>query len=281
MEHAPTADPAVADLIAACRSLAEEAFGKRLLSTYLIGSLAHGGFAPEVSDVGFALILADPLTDADAEQISALSAYCAAAHPRYGRRLSLFWTSLDAFSDADQVQVAGRFPALDRLDLLLHGQPVGDADLRRELAPPTRQAILANCREDVLRFVRDPSRYSFLTSGAEYDFADHKALARLCLFPARFLHTATTGDVASNDTAAQNVLHNPTEPDAAIVTLGLILRQDPYYTLTDDERTLLRDNLPDYYRRFLHDFLRLHGGASAPDDATIPLLLSALDQLSA
>ena len=44
---------------------------------------------------------------ADAEQISALSAYCAAAHPRYGRRLSLFWTSLDAFSDADQVQVAG------------------------------------------------------------------------------------------------------------------------------------------------------------------------------
>jgi hypothetical protein len=280
MEYAPSTDPAVTALIAACRSLAEEAFGKRLLSTYLIGSLANGGFAPDVSDIGIALLLADPLAATDAEQISALAAYCAAAHPRYGRRLSLFWTSPAAFADDDQVQVAGRFPAIDRLDLLLNGLPVGGADLRRELAPPTRQAILENCREDALRFVRDPSRYGFLTSGADYDFADHKALARLCLFPARFLHTAATGTVASNDAAAQNILQNPTEPDAAIVTLGLILRQDPHYSLTSDERALLRTNLPDYYRRFLHDFLRLLNSPVPPTDATIPLLLTALDQAS-
>jgi hypothetical protein len=278
MDHAPSADPAVTALIAACHSLAEEAFGKRLLSTYLIGSLAHGGFSPDVSDIGIALLLADPLAASDAEQISALAAYCAAAHPRYGRRLSLFWSSPAAFADADQVQVAGRFPAIDRLDLLLNGQPVGGTDLRRELAPPTRQAILENCREDALRFVRDPSRFGFLTSGAEYDFNDHKALARLCLFPARFLHTAATGTVASNDAAAQNVLQNPTDPDATVVTLGLILRQDPQYHLTNEERTLLRDDLPDYYRRFLHDFLRLLDGPAPPHDATIPLLLSALDQ---
>ena len=41
-----SADPAVAALVDACRALAEEAFGARLLAVYLIGSLAHGGFAP-------------------------------------------------------------------------------------------------------------------------------------------------------------------------------------------------------------------------------------------
>lgn len=278
MDHAPSADPAVAELIAACRSLAEEGFGARLLGIYLIGSLAHGGFAPAASDVGVALILSDPLTERDAEQISALAAYCAAAHPRYGRRLSLFWTSPAAFAGTDDVQVAGRFPAIDRLDLMLNGLPVGGTDLRRELAPPTRQAILENCREDVLRFIRDPSRYGFLTSGAPYDFADHRALARLCLFPARFLHTVATGTVASNDVAAREILRNPREPDAAIVTLGLILRQDPQYALAEEECALLRATLPDYYRRFLHDFLRLLDRPAPPEDATTPLLLAALDQ---
>lgn len=281
MTEALPADPAIADLIAACRSLAEEAFGTRLLGAYLIGSLAHGGFVPAVSDVGVALLIADPLTGSDAGQIGALAAYCAAAHPRYGRRLSLFWSSPAAFAAADQVQVAGRFPALDRLDLVLHGRPIGKANLRQQLTPPTRRAVLENCREDVLRFVRDPARYGFLTSGAEHDFADLRTLARLCLFPARFLHTAATGKVVSNEAAAQHALQAATGPDAIIINLGLAMRRDPQYQLTGDERAALRATLPDYYRRFLRDFLRLLSGPPAPEDATIPLLLAALDQAGA
>src|SRR5688500_14768449 len=113
MIASPSTDPAVADLIAACHSLAEEAFGARLLGAYLIGSLAHGGFSAAVSDIGVAFLLADPLANTDAEQISALAAYWAAAHPRYGRRLSLFWSSPVAFAETDRVQIAGRFPAID------------------------------------------------------------------------------------------------------------------------------------------------------------------------
>jgi hypothetical protein len=281
MDPALSTDPAVADLIAACRSLAEEAFEARLLSTYLIGSLAHGGFSAAVSDIGIAFLLVDPLTDTDSEQISALTAYCAAAHPRYGRRLSLFWSSPAAFVETDQIQVAGRFPAIDRLDLLLHGRPIGGSDLRQQLSPPTRRAVLGTCREDVLRFVRDPSRYGFLTSGAEYDFGDLKALARLCLFPARFLYTAATGEVISNDAAAQHALLAATESDTTIINLGLALRRDPQHQPTANEREALRATLPDYYRRFLRDFLHLLGSTPPPDDTTIPLLLSALDQSSA
>jgi hypothetical protein len=273
--------PAVADLIAACHSLAEEAFGARLIGAYLIGSLAHGGFSAAVSDVGVAFLLADPLADTDAEQISALTAYCAAAHPRYGRRLSLFWSSPAAFAETDQIQIAGRFPAIDRLDLLLHGRPIGGPDLRQQLSPPTRRAVLENCREDVLRFVRDPSRYGFLTSGADYDFDDLKGLARLCLFPARFLHTVATGEVVSNDAATKHALQAATEPDTTIITIGLKLRRDPKHQPTADELEVLRATLPDYYRHFLRDFLLLLGSPPPLDDATIALLLSALHQASA
>lgn len=271
------ADPAVVELVAACRSLAEEAFGARLLSVYLIGSLGHGGFCPAVSDVGVAFLLNDPLTETDAEQISALAAYCGAAHPRYGRHLSLFWSSPDAFTADDQVQVAGRFPAIDRLDLLSHGRLIGGEEVRPFLAAPTRRAVLANCREDALRFVRDPARYGFLTGGGDYDFGERRALSRLCLFPARFLHTAATGEVVAIDDAAAPYLAQEDDPAAAIVGLGLALRRDLRRELSADEVALLREALPEYYRRFLGEFLALLG-VPPPDEATIPLLLAALEQ---
>lgn len=276
--HAPSpTDPAVDALIADCCSLAEEAFGARLLGVYLIGSLGHGGFAPAVSDVGVALLIDDPLTQADGEQISALAAYCAAAHPRHGRRLSLFWSSPDAFTAIDSVQVAGRFPAIDRLDLLTQSQCIAGTDLRHLLPAPTRRAVLENCREDALRFVRDPARYPFLVGGGDYDFADRRALARLCLFPARFLHTIATGEVVANDVAAG--MHPVADdPAAPIVALGLALRRDPGRELALAEIGFLRDALPGYYRRFLADFLLLLGGPPAPPGATLPLLLAALDQ---
>jgi hypothetical protein len=74
-------DLAVHDVIASCHALAEEAFGPRLRGLYLIGSLAHGDFAPAVSDLGVALLLAAPFLAQDAEQVAAVMAYCDAAHP--------------------------------------------------------------------------------------------------------------------------------------------------------------------------------------------------------
>jgi len=126
----------------------------------------------------------------DAEQIAAVTAYCDAAHPAYARRLSLFWGVIEDFADTDAVQIPGRFPALDRLDLIEHGRYVAGEELRAQLAPPSRAAVLENSRHDLPRFVRDPARYGFLTGGAELDTRERRAVTRFCLFPARFLHTA-------------------------------------------------------------------------------------------
>jgi hypothetical protein len=233
---------------------------------------------PEVSDIDMALLLAAPLARTDAEQVAAVAAYCAAAHPIYGRRLSLFWSSAEAFADAANVQAPGRFPALDRLDLVAHGRRIGGEELREGLSPPTRAAVLENSREDLLRFVRDPARYGFLTGGAALEFGDRKALTRFCLFPARFIYTAATGQIASNDVAVEYFRAHATGPGPAIVALGLALRQDVARALTADDRTLLADDLPSYYRQFLRDFLEILGQPLPAEGATFPMLLAALDE---
>ena len=44
-----------------------EALGERLLAAYALGSLAHGGFSPLVSDVDLGLVIADPVSPSDFE----------------------------------------------------------------------------------------------------------------------------------------------------------------------------------------------------------------------
>lgn len=278
MDTQQSLDPSVREVIADCRALAEEAFGARLRGLYLLGSLAHGGFAPAVSDLGVALLLAAPLAAEDAERIAAVAAYCDAAHPAYARRLSLFWGTVEDFAAVDAIQLPGRFSALDRLDLIAQGRHIAGEELRAQLAPPSRAAVLENSRQDLLRFVRDPARYGFLTGGAVPDTSDRRALTRLCLFPARFLHTARTGEVASNDAAARSycALHRGACVD--IVGLALTLRHDPARTLREDEEGLLATELRPYYERFLREFLSLLGATQPGPEATIPLLLAALDE---
>jgi hypothetical protein len=271
-------DLPVHEVIASCHALAEEAFGPRLRGLYLLGSLAHGGFVPAVSDLGVALFLAAPLVAQDAEQIAAVTAYCDAAHPAYARRLSLFRGVIEDFADTDAMQIPRRFPALDRLDLIEHGRYVAGEELRAHLAPPSRAAVLENSRHDLPRFVRDPARYGFLTGGAALDTRDRRALTRFCLFPARFLHTARTGEVVSNEDAARSYCAAHEGAGSAIVRLALALRHEPMREVSAAERALLATGLRPYYGRFLREFLTLLGTPAPAPDATIPLLLAAIDE---
>lgn len=273
-------DLPVHEVIASCHALAEEAFGPRLRGLYLIGSLAHGGFAPAVSDLGVALLLAAPLLAQDAEQIAAVMAYCNAAHPAYARRLSLFWGTVEDFAATGAVQIPGRFPALDRLDLIAHGRYVAGEELRAHLAPPSRAVVLENSRQDLPRFVRDPARYGFLTGGAALDTRDRRALTRFCLFPARFLHTARTGEVVSNDAAARSYCAAHEDAGSAIIRLALALRHEPAREVSETERALLATELRPYYGRFLREFLDLLGAPPPTLDATIPLLLATIDEVA-
>ena len=50
------------------------AFGSRLAAGYALGSLAHGGFSPLVSDVDLGLVLQDPLRGSDRMTIHTVAA---------------------------------------------------------------------------------------------------------------------------------------------------------------------------------------------------------------
>ena len=52
-------------VLAEAVSASRHALGPRLVAAYALGSLAHGGFSPLVSDVDLGLILADPLMETD------------------------------------------------------------------------------------------------------------------------------------------------------------------------------------------------------------------------
>ncbi|HEX5502933.1 MAG TPA: hypothetical protein VFW96_09940 [Thermomicrobiales bacterium] len=269
--------PAVDALLAWYCDAARAAFGARLLGAYAIGSLAHGGFTPAVSDVDLAL-LADPLARGDARRVAALARRAAAAHPDYGPRLSVFWSSPAEFNHPDRAEVGGRFPALDRLDLVRHGRLLAGVDARDRLRPPSRAAVLAASRDYLLGFVREPARRRLL-AGERRDLpADRKELTRLCLFPARFLYTAETGDAGSNDAAVAHYRARHGGPGAAIVALALALRNEPGRDPTPDERALVAAGLPGYYRDFLREFLGLLGGEPPVGDAGLPALLAAIER---
>ena len=67
------------------------ALGSRLVAGYALGSLAHGGFSPLVSDVDLGLILHDPLRANDRLTIRKVARSVRAGGSALDERLSVFW----------------------------------------------------------------------------------------------------------------------------------------------------------------------------------------------
>ena len=109
------------------------ALGSRLVAGYALGSLAHGGFSPLVSDVDLGLILADPSRAADRLTIRRVAGAVRAGGSALHGRLSVFWGTPATL--AGQAR-GGRFPPLDRLDLLEYGRLITGQDARQTVGPP-------------------------------------------------------------------------------------------------------------------------------------------------
>ncbi len=88
-------------------AIAHDLWGERLLASYALGSLAHGGFSPLVSDVDLGLILLDPLTRDDAARVDHLNAQVQATGAPLAERLSIFWGSRRSLRGEGR---AGRYP---------------------------------------------------------------------------------------------------------------------------------------------------------------------------
>ncbi len=115
------------------------ALGERLLAAYALGSLAHGGFGPLVSDIDLGLVVEDPLRPDDATMIELVAQSQKVSGGPLCERLSVFWGTLNTLGGRRE---GGRFPALDRLDLLENGRLLVGADVRSGLPRPSAPELI-------------------------------------------------------------------------------------------------------------------------------------------
>ncbi|MCZ6741125.1 MAG: hypothetical protein O7D27_03070 [Alphaproteobacteria bacterium] len=185
--------------------------GAELLGFYLIGSLAHDGFNRRYSDIDVALVSDDGLTDA---MIEDMGAHAAAIAPGLAPKLSLFWS--------DRGFTKGRFPPLDRIDYLEHAVALVEREPARP-ARPTLDEVRAYLEGRPLEvWAERAARFATLD---RLEAADHKTYLRAHLYPARFVFSWMTGDIASNDTAVAYLSENaPGGLDVALIGRALSCR---------------------------------------------------------
>jgi len=183
-----------APAVRAAQALAEEMavfwehrLGSRLLGVYLIGSLAHGGFNRRYSDIDMAVLAEDGL---GSDEMAAMREDAAVLAPKLAPKLSLFW--------ADRGFSVGRFPPLDRVDLIDHAVPLFERERVRP-ARPTLHDIRAYLAGAPFSSWRDGARR--FAELADLTPSDHKPYVRAHLYAARFFYSWMTGGMESNDSA--------------------------------------------------------------------------------
>lgn len=189
-------------IYAAVRS-ARDRLGAGLLSAYAIGSLAHGGFSPAVSDVDLAL-LTDRQPDRDAPGIVAMiAADVRATGHALADRLSIFHAPWAGFNDPPP---EARFPPIDRYDLVHFGILVDGIDHRPTYgAAPTadqiREQAVASALGRVTRFQLAADLRALEDGGVTV----HDA-TKIVLWPVRLHHVCETGQANGNAAAVDHYL---------------------------------------------------------------------------
>lgn len=250
------------------------ALGDRLVAAYALGSLAHGGFSELVSDIDLGLILTDPLTPNDAEVIQAV----AEAERRQGsplhQRLSVFWGTPATLSG---VRDGGRFPAVDRLDLIENGRLLIGSDAREGLSRPSAGELLIAGAEFALDYLAGgrsdrqalQSLASMRPAGA--DAAEKirspqillglgvRELTKFVLFPVRFLYSVRTGRVGTNHDAVNHYLEDANAPSTTLVKSALAWRTAPPTDQAATAELLINEMLPLYLYYIDEHVKRLDG----------------------
>jgi len=239
-------------ILAAALSLAQHKWQQRLIAAYALGSLAHGGFSA-ASDIDIGLVLDDPLVAADSDGMTELAASIKASKRPFSDRLSIFWGSLASLSGAAG---GGRFPPLDRLDLIRYGRLLAGVDVRDRLAVPTvRELALAGaefavwrlCTDEIIAKLRNPQALAQ---------SDAKTLTKLILFPVRFMFTAQTGEVGRNEAAVAHFAATVPGAASTLARLALDWRNAREFRADKGAVQAISAGVLPLYRVFVSDHLQ-------------------------
>ena len=191
-----TAEQVVADTVEAAHAV----FGAEIEAIYTLGSLAHGGFSPLVSDIDVAIVL----SGTDAETAARIAAVQERVLDRAGSplsaRLSLFWGDWRAVRTGEGEHL--RLGPVDRLDLLAHGRLLEGRDEREPSVRPSERELIAMCVDFMLG--KFTAAYLEELSATEALVASGpRAASKAVLFPVRFLYTLHHGGIGLNEDSAR------------------------------------------------------------------------------
>jgi hypothetical protein len=256
-------------VLARAKSAYRAALGSRLIAGYALGSFAHGGFSPLVSDVDLGLILDDPLRVKDRMTIRTVARSVKAGGSALDQRLSVFWGTPVTLRGQ---RPGGRFPPLDRLDLLDYGRLLTGRDVRAAVARPDDAELLVAGAEFALGYLgaksmglpdrlqawarlrsRDDNALDEIRTPARLVARGPRRVTKIVLFPVRFLFTAETGRVGTNTLAAEHYLASVYAPAAALVTAALAWRRE--WPADDEATELLSRELVPLYVQYLEDHI--------------------------
>ncbi|MEU6257038.1 hypothetical protein [Streptomyces sp. NPDC047043] len=194
-----------------CARVFQQTLADRLVAGYALGSLAHGGFAPAVSDIDLGLVLTDRRHDDDRtiHRVTRALQEKDGAH----QRLSVFWSSLPALR-TDRGD--GRFPAVDRLDLKNSGTLLLGEDVRQDVAQPDADTLLTESVRFALEILATGPVLAEFHNPARLA-NDTRRFTKAVLLPLRFLYTATHADPGSTDDAIRHHLAQPSPVAAELV----------------------------------------------------------------
>ncbi len=222
--------------------------GDRIVAAYAIGSLAHGGFAPAVSDVDLALIL-DAL---DADSVAVMAAVrdrvAATVNTPLAGRLSLFWSTWQILSSAGH---SGRFPLVDREDLVRHGVCLRGEDQRHRVALPHADQLYGELVLETARFMLD--KFAARPDGplpsdtTDGPAQDCREVTKAVLFPVRFVYTAEVGQPGTNSQAVCHYCASPSRPARELVLAALRWREGGAVESTAQARAMLAEELVPLY----------------------------------
>jgi len=227
----------------------ESTFAERLAAAYALGSLAHGGFSPHVSDVDLGLVISDPLLPSDHDAVQAVADNVRRGRSALHDRLSVFWGTPSTLGG--QV-VGGRFPPLDRLDLLEHGRLLTGEDVREVLSRPTYRELVVSGAEFALHYLSGDGAVEEIRLPDLLVTQGVRTLTRLVLMPVRLLFTAQTARVGANAVSVATYLADDSAPGRELVAAAHEWRTAPP-TETSTAVTLLRAGMVPLYLRFIDD----------------------------
>lgn len=251
LEDQPAPPASGWDVVGAVTAAGSLHFGRRLVAVYALGSLAHGGFSPLVSDVDVALVLRGLFGDEE-RVLQAVTRAVRGTGLALATRASIFWGTVKTLSGRE---AGGRFPPLDRLDLLRHGVLVQGSDIRHGIPEPSFDQLIHGGATFAVEVLSRPKRKREITDASFAVMNGPRTASKVALFPARFLFTSRTGEIGQNTTAVNHYLAgSPTGPAPALLEAALEWRTSWETWDPKGAESLLRDGTIPLYQEFARDY---------------------------